>query len=79
MIMATFDALAEKLDAMNTPGSLSRATGIPVSTLSSWRGSGDGPRFVHLNRKILYPKEEVLVFMRAHVYSNVGEYSGESR
>jgi predicted site-specific integrase-resolvase len=72
--MQDFDSLEAALLPMNTTRDLADRAGIAPSTLSTWRATGVGPRFVKIGRKVLYPKEEVLRCMRENLHSNTGEY-----
>ena len=42
-------------------------SGIGESTLAEWRGTHTGPAYVKSGRRVLYPKEAVLGFMRANL------------
>jgi predicted site-specific integrase-resolvase len=35
---------------------------VRVTTLANWRVRGDGPRFIKMGRKVLYPMAEIEAF-----------------
>ena len=49
-------------EAIDTP-TVSRLTGIPVCTLTTWRCRGGGPRFLKLGRSVRYRRRAVLGWM----------------
>lgn len=40
-----------------------------TGTLKNWRSTGDGPRYVKLGRRVLYPLPEVEAHERAHLHA----------
>lgn len=38
-----------------------------AGTLSNWRGRGEGPRFIKLGRKVLYPLAEIEAFEQSRL------------
>lgn len=53
---AMFDALEKALMPLNS-----------ARQLAEWRGTHTGPAYVKSGRRVLYPKEAVLGFMRANL------------
>lgn len=53
----------EKLKCMK-PVELAERWGVHVFTLANWRVSGNGPRYVKIMGKILYPIYEIEKFER---------------
>ncbi len=50
-------------EAVNTRAA-SRLTGVPVTTLETWRSRGGGPRFLKLGAKsVRYQRRELLTWM----------------
>ncbi|MCA8254809.1 DNA-binding protein [Burkholderia sp. AU31624] len=41
-----------------------------VGTLAVWRVKGQGPRYIKMGRKVLYPLPEIEAFEREHLRSN---------
>lgn len=64
---AMFDALEKSLMPLNSARQLAELSGIGESTLAEWRGTHTGPAYVKSGRRVLYPKEAVLGFMRANL------------
>lgn len=64
---AMFDALEKALMPLNSARQLAELSGIGESTLAEWRGTHTGPACVKSGRRVLYPKEAVLGFMRANL------------
>lgn len=54
-------------DAVEQRTPLAELSGIGESTLAEWRGTHTGPAYVKSGRRVLYPKEAVLGFMRANL------------
>ncbi|WEV68744.1 hypothetical protein OZX73_05480 [Bifidobacterium sp. ESL0775] len=73
-----FAALEAILPPVVTPVKLSELSGIPLSTLSEWRGSGDGPAFLKVGRRVMYSREAVLKCLREHMHMATNEYAGEA-
>lgn len=44
-----------------------------VGTLSNWRVRGDGPRFIKLGRKVLYPLTEIEAFEKRQLRANTAQ------
>lgn len=68
-----FAALAQALPPVVDTKTLSDATGIPLGTLSYWREQGIGPRFSKVGRSVIYAKEEIIRYFRAHLYQSTSE------
>lgn len=49
---------------------LAERWGMAPGTLANWRINGEGPRFIKLGRRILYPIAEVEAFEQARFKSN---------
>jgi predicted DNA-binding transcriptional regulator AlpA len=47
------------------PPQASKFMGYSVATLERWRAAGIGPRFVQEGRAVIYPREELLAWLRA--------------
>lgn len=69
-----FAAVAQELRPLNTTKDIHDIIGIPESTLSEWRGSGIGPQWVKIGRRVMYPKEEIIACLRANLHTNREEY-----
>jgi len=46
---------------------------VTLKTLSHWRSSGAGPRFLKVGRKVLYPMDEVEAWETTRTMAKVGE------
>lgn len=51
-------------EAIDTP-EVSRLTGVPVCTLTTWRCRGGGPRFLKYGKSVRYRRRAVLGWMDA--------------
>ena len=69
----TFDSLNDLLKPMNTVKDVARI-GINETTLAYWRHNGLGPKYVKAGRIVLYPKEEIITYLRDHLYQSTSEY-----
>lgn len=49
-------------EAIDTPA-VSKLTGIPICTLTTWRCRGGGPRFLKLGKSVRYRRRAVLGWM----------------
>lgn len=49
-------------EAVDTPA-VSRTTGVPTCTLTTWRCRGGGPRFLKLGKSVHYRRRAVLDWM----------------
>lgn len=43
------------------------------NTLSNWRVKGEGPRFIKLGRKVLYPINEIEAYERRSLRANTAQ------
>lgn len=68
----SFDALEGALKPMNTADDLD-ACGIPKGTLAYWRRTGAGPAYVRKGRRVLYPREAVLAWLRGGTHDGTGD------
>lgn len=68
-----FDSVKKSLKPMNSPSEVAKASGICEGTLSSWRCSGRGPKFVKVGKSVLYPREEVLSYLKSHLFQSTTE------
>jgi len=60
-------------EAVNTRGA-SRLTGVPVTTLETWRSRGGGPRFLKLGAKtVRYQRRELLRWMARQQRANTAD------
>lgn len=60
-------------EAVNTRGA-SRLTGVPVTTLETWRSRGGGPRFLKLGAKtVRYQRRELLGWMARQQRANTAD------
>ena len=62
-----FASLEAALKPMNSPKDIADNAGVNENTLAYWRSTGIGPRFVKVGRRVLYPREEFIDYMRAHL------------
>jgi len=53
-----------------TPAQAARYSGIPVSTLNSWRYEGKGPNFYKPMGRVLYDRRELDKFIQASLRKN---------
>ncbi len=51
-------------EAIDTPA-VSKLTGVPVCTLTTWRCRGGGPRFLKYGKSVRYRRRAVLGWMDA--------------
>jgi hypothetical protein len=64
-------------EAVNTRAA-SRLTGVPVTTLETWRSRGGGPKFLKLGAKtVRYQRRELLTWMVRQQYANTADAVGE--
>ncbi|MDB6881045.1 helix-turn-helix transcriptional regulator [Bifidobacterium longum] len=61
-----FESLEQVLLPLNSARQLAELSGIGESTLAEWRGQHTGPSYVKIGRRVLYPKEAVLDYLRTH-------------
>lgn len=45
-----------------TPKEAAERLRLTIGTLSNWRVRGEGPRFIKLGRKVLYPEAEIVAY-----------------
>lgn len=69
-----FDSVERELKPLNTTKDIHDIIGIPESTLSEWRGAGVGPRWVKIGRRVMYPREEIILCLRNNLYATREEY-----
>ena len=58
-----------------TPSTLEEKIGLSKSTLARYRCEGNGPAYIKVGRKILYPKQAVNDWMQENTYSSTSQYS----
>lgn len=61
-----FESLEQALLPLNNAKQLAELSGLGESTLSEWRTQKIGPAYVKIGRRVFYPKESVLDYMRDH-------------
>lgn len=65
--------LLSELPPLLTPQALAAATGIPVGTWAAWRSLGTSPSYVKANRRVLYPRANVITWLeRGAVHTTEG-------
>ncbi len=64
-------ALLRHPDPLLTPDAVAAWLNVSTKTLELWRGAGDGPHFVRLNRKaVRYKSEDVQAFISSRTVSS---------
>ena len=58
------ESLEAALLPLNSARQLAELSGLGESTLSEWRTQNIGPDYVKIGRRVFYPKEAVLDYMR---------------
>lgn len=58
-----------------TPKETAERLRMTIGTLANWRVRGDGPRFVKLGRKVLYPLPEIEAFEARQIRSSTAQGS----
>ena len=53
-----------------TPKETAERLRLSQGTLSNWRVQGEGPRFIKLGRKVLYPLVEVEAYEKRQLRAN---------
>ena len=53
-----------------TPKEAANRLRVTTGTLSNWRVQGNGPRFIKVGRKVLYPVAQVVAYETAALRSN---------
>lgn len=53
-----------------TPKETADRLRVTVGTLSNWRVQGNGPKFIKVGRKVLYPAAQVAAYETAALRSN---------
>lgn len=53
-----------------TPQETAARLRTTIGTLSNWRVRGEGPRFIKLGRKVLYPLAEIEAFEQRQLRAN---------
>lgn len=56
-----------------TPKEAAERLRLNINTLANWRVRGDGPRFIKMGRKVLYPLAEVEAFEQRQLRSNTAQ------
>ena len=56
-----------------TPKEAAERLRTTIGTLSNWRVRGDGPRFIKLGRKVLYPLTEIEAFEKRQLRANTAQ------
>ena len=56
-----------------TPKEAAERLRTTTGTLSNWRVRGDGPRFIKLGRKVLYPLLEIEAFEKRQLRANTAQ------
>lgn len=56
-----------------TPKETAERLRTTIGTLSNWRVRGDGPRFIKLGRKVLYPVAELEAFEKRQLRANTAQ------
>lgn len=56
-----------------TPKEVADRLRTNLGTLSNWRYRGDGPRFIKLGRKVLYPLAEIEAFEQRSLRENTAQ------
>lgn len=46
---------------------------VRVTTLANWRVRGDGPRFIKMGRKVLYPMAEIEAFEQRQLRASTSQ------
>lgn len=46
---------------------------VRVTTLANWRVRGDGPRFIKMGRKVLYPMVEIEAFEQRQLRASTSD------
>lgn len=58
-----------------TPKETAERLRMTIGTLANWRVRGDGPRYVKLGRKVLYPLPEIEAFEKRQIRSSTAQGS----
>lgn len=53
-----------------TPQELARRLRISTGTLANWRLRGEGPKFMKIGKKVLYPMDEVAAYEQQALRQN---------
>ena len=56
-----------------TPSEAAARLRTTIGTLSNWRVRGEGPRYIKLGRKVLYPLAEIEAFEQRHLRDNTAQ------
>lgn len=56
-----------------TPESLGERWTIAPHTLSQWRWKGNGPHFIKIGKKVLYPMERILTFESERILTSTSQ------
>lgn len=65
--------IEQELPPLVTPQTLSECTGIPIGTWAAWRSQGIGPSYVKANRRVLYPRSEIVKWLERGLVVTDGE------
>lgn len=63
-----FESLERVLPPLSSASQLAELSGLGASTLAEWRAMNIGPSFVKVGRRVMYPKEAVLDYLREHTH-----------
>lgn len=61
-----YASLAAVLKPLNSAKELAELSGMSEARLSEWRTQGIGPTYVKIGRRVMYPKEALLDYLRDH-------------
>lgn len=53
-----------------TPQELARRLRLSTGTLANWRARGEGPKFMKIGKKVLYPVDEVSAYEQQALRQN---------
>ena len=53
-----------------TESELAKRWQMSVRTLQNWRWQGQGPRYLKIGARVLYPLEEVEAYEAGHLHAN---------
>lgn len=65
--LTMFASLDEALMPLNSARQFAELSGLGESTLSEWRTQHTGPAYVKVGRRVFYPKEAILAYMRENL------------
>ena len=56
-----------------TPAETAARLRVSLPTLARWRGAGDGPKYIKLKGRVLYPHAELVRFEKANTHQSTRE------